>query len=71
MAQYGNKRRRTTVNQRGQIYFKEMADRGVDMNEAGLASMTRNIYDMLLKSEDAVEGPKAFAEKRKAQWKGR
>lgn len=52
-------------------YFKEMAYRGIDMNEAGLASMTRNIYDMLLKSEDAVEGPKAFAEKRKVEWKGR
>jgi 1,4-dihydroxy-2-naphthoyl-CoA synthase len=41
------------------------------MNEAGLASMTRHIYDMLLQSEDAKEGPNAFAEKRQPQWKGR
>lgn len=51
-------------------YFKEMAYRGVEMNEAGLASMTRHIYDMLLQSEDAKEGPNAFAEKRQPQWKG-
>lgn len=52
-------------------YFKEMAYRGMEMNEAGLASMTRHLYDMLLQSEDAVEGPNAFAEKRQAVWKGR
>ncbi len=34
-------------------YFKEIAYRGVEMNEAGIASMTRHIYDQLLQSEDA------------------
>jgi crotonobetainyl-CoA hydratase len=27
-------------------------------------------YDAMLKSDDALEGPRAFAEKRKPEWKG-
>ncbi|RMF85954.1 MAG: hypothetical protein D6736_16190 [Nitrospinota bacterium] len=52
-------------------YFKELAYRGLDMSEPSLAALSRQFYDQLLKSEDAKEGPRAFAEKRAPQWKGR
>ena len=52
-------------------YFKELAYRGLDMSEPALAALTRHIYDQLLLSEDSKEGPRAFAEKRKPQWRGR
>jgi enoyl-CoA hydratase len=52
-------------------YFKELAYRGLDMSEPALAALTRHIYDQLLRTEDSKEGPRAFAEKRKPQWKGR
>jgi enoyl-CoA hydratase len=51
--------------------FKEMAYRGLNMDEPALAALTTRIYDQLLVSEDAKEGPRAFAEKRKPQWQGR
>jgi enoyl-CoA hydratase/carnithine racemase len=52
-------------------YFKELAYRGLDMSEPALAALTRHLYDRLLLTEDSREGPRAFAEKRKPQWKGR
>lgn len=51
--------------------FKEMAYRGLDMDEPAIAALTTRIYDQLLLSADAKEGPKAFAEKRQPQWQGR
>ncbi|MGQ0501864.1 MAG: enoyl-CoA hydratase/isomerase family protein [Panacagrimonas sp.] len=38
--------------------------------EPGLAYAWKH-YESVYASEDAIEGPKAFAEKRKPQWKGR
>ena len=52
-------------------YFKELAYRGLDMSEPALAALTRHVYDQLLRTEDSKEGPRAFAEKRRPQWKGR
>jgi enoyl-CoA hydratase len=52
-------------------YFKEIAYRALDTNETSIAALMRHLYDRLLESEDSKEGPRAFAEKRKPQWKGR
>ena len=41
-----------------------------EITEKGL-KMAKEIYGPVYASEDAVEGPRAFAEKRKPQWKGR
>jgi 1,4-dihydroxy-2-naphthoyl-CoA synthase len=38
--------------------------------DAGMA-LAQNIYRVAYASEDAQEGPRAFAEKRKPVWKGR
>src|SRR5215831_10212899 len=51
--------------------FKELAYRSLDMSESATAALTMRIYDQLLRSADAKEGPRAFTEKRKPQWKGR
>ena len=51
--------------------FKELAYRGQAMGEPEIAALTRVMYDRLLVSEDAGEGPRAFAEKRAPQWQGK
>lgn len=52
-------------------YFKELAYRGLNMSTQDISSLTYHMYDQLLTTEDSKEGPLAFAEKRKPQWKGR
>ena len=51
--------------------FKELAYRGLNMSVPDISALTYQMYDALLLTEDSKEGPKAFAEKRKPQWKGR
>ena len=51
--------------------FKELAYRGLNMSSQDISALTYQMYDALLLTEDSKEGPKAFAEKRKPQWKGR
>ena len=51
--------------------FKELAYRGLDLGTQGATSLTLDMYDRLLLSEDSVEGPRAFSEKREPQWKGK
>ena len=52
-------------------YFKELAYRGLNMSTQDLSALTYHMYDQLLQTEDSKEGPRAFAEKRKPQWKAR
>ena len=51
--------------------FKELAYRGLNMSNQDISALTYQMYDALLLTEDSKEGPKAFAEKRKPEWKGR
>ena len=51
--------------------FKELAYRGLNMSNQDISALTYQMYDALLLTEDSQEGPKAFSEKRKPQWKGR
>ena len=52
-------------------YFKELAYRGLNMSTSDISALTYRAYDQLLATEDAKEGPRAFAEKRKPRWQGR
>jgi enoyl-CoA hydratase len=52
-------------------YFKELAYRGLNMSTQDISSLTYQMYDQLLTTEDSKEGPRAFAEKRKPRWQGR
>ena len=52
-------------------YFKELAYRGLNMSTQDISALTYHMYDKLLSTEDSKEGPLAFAEKRKPNWKGR
>jgi 1,4-dihydroxy-2-naphthoyl-CoA synthase len=52
-----------------------MARRSVEPSTMSLLGLVRHLAEMfvfmLQRTEDALEGPKAFAEKRKPEWKMR
>lgn len=50
---------------------KEMVYMATDMGRQAGLEAARHLFDHVYRSEDAQEGPRAFAEKRKPQWKGR
>ncbi len=51
-------------------YFKEAAYKSLTLSSDDSIALMYHLYEKLLNSEDSVEGPRAFAEKRKPQWKG-
>jgi E-phenylitaconyl-CoA hydratase len=51
--------------------IKRLAKRGLDMPLAQAIDSERYVFGLLYHSEDRIEGRKAFAEKRKPQYKGR
>jgi|YelNatPaOPRAMG01_1025707.scaffolds.fasta_scaffold07079_4 enoyl-CoA hydratase/carnithine racemase len=50
---------------------KEALYKAMDVGRHAGLEMAKLIYQKVYASEDAIEGPKAFAEKRKPVWKGR
>ncbi|MCE2485473.1 MAG: enoyl-CoA hydratase/isomerase family protein [Desulfurellaceae bacterium] len=50
---------------------KEMVYMTTDMGRQAGLEAARHLFDAVYRSEDAQEGPRAFAEKRKPQWRGR
>ena len=50
---------------------KEMVYMATDTGRMAGLEAARHLFDHVYRSEDAQEGPRAFAEKRKPQWKGR
>ena len=51
--------------------FKELTVRSRELSEREAAGLTVQAYARLLESEDAKEGPRAFAEKRPPNWQAR
>jgi enoyl-CoA hydratase/carnithine racemase len=50
---------------------KEMVYRAAVGRNADDAAVADAIWESVYRSEDAQEGPRAFAERRAPQWKGR
>jgi enoyl-CoA hydratase/carnithine racemase len=50
---------------------KEMVYMTTDMGRKAGLEAARHLFDYVYRSEDAQEGPRAFAEKRKPHWRGR
>ena len=51
--------------------IKRLVKRGMDLPLSHAAEAERYVFGLLYQSEDRIEGRKAFAEKRKPQYKGR
>ena len=50
---------------------KRAIDRGLDLDIEAALALELEQYETVLRSEDRLEGLKAFAEKRRPIWKGR
>jgi enoyl-CoA hydratase len=64
--------RRITVNAPLAVQAtKESVMRGLFLDYEGALSLEAELSSSIFQSEDAKEGPKAFAEKRPPVWQGR
>jgi enoyl-CoA hydratase/carnithine racemase len=52
-------------------YVKESIYKGSEMTLEQALRFESDLQGMLMQTEDAKEGPRAFVEKRPAKWKGR